>query len=308
MQTLTIGSRRSQLAQIQSRLVQAMLMKAWPDLTVDIVLFDTKGDLNRQAPLPEIGGKGLFTAELEAALRERRIDLAVHSLKDLPVEDSPGLTVIAIPERAKPGDMLISHKANQLAALPTEGVVGTSSLRRAAQILAKRPDLIIKDIRGNVDTRLNKIEDPSLGYDATILAQAGLERMGHAELPQAHIIPFEIMLPAPGQGALGIQSRHDDPEIDHLLAPLDDAHTRAAVEAERAFLAGLGGGCSLPVGAFGQIAQNQLTLQALVAQPDGQKTIRVEGQADITEAKALGKTLAEQALSQGAAGLLVDVN
>jgi len=197
MKTLIIGSRRSKLAQVQSKLIQRMLESAWDELTVNIVLIDTSGDKNRHDPLPKIGGKGLFTAELEEALREGRIDLAVHSLKDLPVEDSPGLTVVAIPERAASADVLICHQANQVDALPQGAIIGTSSLRRAAQILARRPDIRIKDIRGNVDTRLAKVDDPALGYDATILAQAGLDRLGYTDLSQAHPLPPDIMLPAP---------------------------------------------------------------------------------------------------------------
>ncbi len=302
--TLTIGSRRSLLAQVQTNLVRDMLGAAWPELAVEITFIDTQGDLNRHDPLPAIGGKGLFTAELEAALRERRIDLAVHSLKDLPVEDSPGLTVIAIPQRAEPQDMLISHRAVRIEDLPPGALVGSSSLRRAAQLLALRPDLRLKDIRGNVDTRLRKLDDPAQGYDAIILARAGLTRLGHTALPHAHPIPLAVMLPAPGQGALAIQTRAADPATGRYLQVLDHAPTRAAVTAERAFLAGLGGGCSVPVAALGTVAEGQLTLQALVATPDGRQVIRVNGSDSLEAAQALGQCLAAEALSQGARGLL----
>ncbi|MDX1523912.1 MAG: hydroxymethylbilane synthase [Anaerolineae bacterium] len=303
--TIIIGSRRSKLAQIQSHLVRDMLLAAWDEVTVTIELFDTRGDLNRHDPLPKIGGKGLFTAELEAALREGKIDLAVHSLKDLPVEDSPGLTILAIPKRAATEDVLIARHASRIAELPAGAVVGTSSLRRASQILALRPDLQIKDIRGNVDTRLRKVTDPGYGYDATLLAQAGLNRLGYATAPHGHPIPHREMLPAPGQGALAVQGRANDPAMVAYLAPLDDTATRAAVTAERAFFAGLGGGCSLPVAALGQVEGADLHLQALVASPDGAQVVRVAGRGSITEAEALGQRLTAEAVSQGAGELVV---
>jgi hydroxymethylbilane synthase len=304
--TLLIGSRRSLLAQTQSNMVRQMLLAAWDDLNVEIVLMDTQGDLNRHDPLPAIGGKGLFTAELEAALRERRIDLAVHSLKDLPVEDSPGLTVAAVPERADTHDLLISHRATRLEELPEGAVVGTSSLRRAAQILALRPDLRIKDIRGNVDTRLRKLNDPAYGYDAILLARAGLARLGHANLEYAYPLPPAIMLPAPGQGALAVQARADDLEIKAYLQPLEHPPTRAAVLAERTFLAGLGGGCALPVGALGTVSGQELVLQGLVASPDGRRVIRLSRSGPLEAVQMLGKQLAAEALAQGAKELLLN--
>jgi len=304
MKTFVIGSRRSLLAQTQSKLVQQMLLAMWENLEVKIELIDTRGDLNRQDPLPEIGGKGLFTAELEAALREERIDLAVHSLKDLPVEDSPGLTVVAVPERAPTQDMLVSRQANRIEELPQEAAVGTSSLRRAAQILARRADLQIKDIRGNVDTRLRKLDDPAHGYDAILLAQAGLHRLGRTNLNYAYPIPYHVMLPAPGQGALGIQGRANDPETTHYLQVLEHQATRAAITAERAFLAGLGGGCSLPVGALGQVKDESIELQGIVASPDGRRVIRVSGSNKVDSARLLGQKLAAEALARGAAELL----
>jgi hydroxymethylbilane synthase len=301
--SLTIGSRKSLLAQTQSELVRDLLLKAWPELQVKIIFMDTQGDLNWRDPLPAIGGKGLFTAELEAALTQGRIDLAVHSLKDLPVDDSPGLAVVAIPERADTHDMLISRRASRLEDLPSGAVIGTSSLRRAAQLLAQRPDLQIKDIRGNVDTRLRKLDDLAFGYTAIILAAAGLRRLGY-DLPFAHPLSSQIMLPAPGQGALAVQARADDPEAAHYLSALEHFPTRAAVTAERAFLSGLGGGCSLPVAALGQVEANQLTLQGLIASPDGQQVIRVNRSGPVDSALALGRALAQEALAQGAEELL----
>lgn len=305
MKTLIIGSRRSRLAQIQSNLIREKLLAAWDDVEITLELMDTRGDLNRRDPLPAIGGKGLFTQELEEALRQKRIDLAVHSLKDLPIEVSPGLKIVAISERAAIEDMLISRKAARLGDLPEGAVVGTSSLRRAAQILTLRPDMRIKDIRGNVETRLRKLDDPEQGYDAILLARAGLDRLGYTDLEHAYPIPYDTVLPAPGQGALAVQGRANDPVTNRYLQVLDHSSTRAAVTAERAFLAGLGGGCSLPVAALGSITDSQLNLQALVASPDGHQTIRVNQSGPIESAEALGRQLAEQALSQGAEELLM---
>jgi hydroxymethylbilane synthase len=303
LKTLTIGSRKSLLAKTQSELVRQLLLTAWPGLRVEIAFMDTQGDLNRHDPLPAIGGKGLFTAELETALRQGRIDLAVHSLKDLPVDDSPGLTVIAIPERADTHDLLVSHQATRLEELPSGAVVGTSSLRRAAQLLAHRPDLCLKDIRGNVDTRLRKLDDPIFGYAAILLAGAGLQRLGY-QLPYAHPLPFEVMLPAPGQGALAVQARADDPEVAHYLSALDHPSTRAAVTAERAFLNGLGGGCSVPVAALGRVEGAQLSVQGLIASLTGQRVIKVAGSGPVDSALALGRQLAQKALAQDAGSLL----
>lgn len=304
MKQLIIGSRRSQLAQNQSNLVRQQLLAWWTNLEVAIRLMDTRGDLNRHDPLPAIGGKGLFTQELENALRQNEIDLAVHSLKDLPIEDSSGLAIVAIPERAAPNEVLVSRRASRLEDLPEGAVVGTSSLRRAAQVMALRPDIRIKDIRGNVDTRLRKLDDATQGYDAILLAQAGLDRLGYTQLDHAHPIPAYMLLPAPGQGALAIQGRLNDPETAHYLQKLDHPLTRAAVTAERAFLAGLGGGCSLPVGALATVVDQQLHLNALVATPTGNHVIRVQGAAAIEEAQLLGRQLAGEAIAQGAVMML----
>lgn len=304
METLIIGSRRSPLARIQSELVRRLLLESWPDLQVEIEFMDTRGDRNREDPLPAIGGKGLFTAELETALHEGRIDLAVHSLKDLPVEDTPGLAVLAVPERADTHDVLVSRRAARLEDLPQGAVVGTSSLRRAAQVLAQRPDLRIKDIRGNVDTRLAKLDNPEFGYDAILLAQAGLSRLGRADLAYAYPIPHHQVLPAPGQGALGIQGRADDAKTGRYLQVLEHPPTRSAVTAERAFLAGLGGGCSLPVAAMGVVSTARLEVQGLVATPGGDRVIRVSGSDNADAARLLGQRLAEETLARGAGQLL----
>src|SRR5512139_2045784 len=281
--TLTIGTRGSALARWQTAWVSARLKAAWPELTCTLKLFQTSGDKILDKPLPEIGGKGLFTEELEDALRSGEIDLAVHSLKDLPIEDAPGLVLGAIGEREEARDVLISRQYRALTSLPQGACVGTSSLRRSAQLLATRPDLQIRPLRGNVDTRIRKALQNSNGageYAAIVLAAAGVLRLGLG----SHIVEylsFEIMLPAPGQGALAMQCRADDEATRTLLQPIDHAPTRSAVTAERAFLAGLGGGCSAPIAAYAHSAdsgqQSAISLTGLVASTDGRHVIRVTG-------------------------------
>lgn len=292
---LTIGTRGSALARWQTAWVQAKLQAAWPDLPCELRLFQTSGDKILDKPLPEIGGKGLFTEELENALRSGEIDIAVHSLKDLPIDNASGLIVGAIGEREDPRDVLISRQYHTLAQLPRGARVGTSSLRRAAQLLAVRPDLKILSLRGNVDTRLRKAMQGE--YDAIVLAAAGVLRLGFSS-HIAEYLSLEVMLPAPGQGAVAVQCRSDDQRTLDLLKPIDHAFTRSAVTAERAFLQGLGGGCSAPVAAHAQ----EHHLVGLVASQDGQRVIRVSGEGD--DPLTLGNSLAQQALAQGAGELL----
>ncbi len=301
--TLTLGTRSSSLARWQTEYVLKRLQTAWPDLNSQIRLFITSGDRALDKPLPEIGGKGVFTEELENALRAGEIDIAVHSLKDLPIDDAPSLILGAICEREDPRDVLISGKHYTLATLPHSAHMGTSSLRRAAQLLAVRPDLKLLSLRGNVDTRIRKAQNGD--YDAIVLAAAGMLRLDLTE----HItdyLPLEVMLPAPGQGALAVQCRTDDARTRALLAPLDHSPTRAAVTAERAFLDGLGGGCSAPIAAFAQVSDantaSKISLLGLVATPDGSHVIRVNAQGD--DPHALGLQLAQRALAQGAKALL----
>ena len=262
----------------------------------------TRGDQILDTPLPLIGGKGLFTAELEAALRGRSIDAAVHSLKDLPTESSAELTLGAVLERANPADALVSRSGFNLGSLPLGATVGTSSRRRAAQLLLSRPDLTIVDIRGNVPTRIAKALDPDGPYDAVVLACAGLQRLGRLDVI-SQVLPLELMLPAPGQGALAIQCRDEVESLD-LLAPLDHAETRAGTTAERAFLAGLGGGCAVPIAAYARFEGEEISLQGRVAARDGSRQIDVEGHALALEARDLGDRLAGEALALGAAHLL----
>jgi hydroxymethylbilane synthase len=272
-----------------------LLQAAAPGLQIREVLMSTEGDRVLDKPLPEIGGKGLFTAELEQALHAGEIDLVVHSLKDLPVEPAAGLVVAAIPARADAHDVLISAQGWTIDDLPQGAKVGTSSLRRSAQLLARRPDLRLLPLRGNVDTRIRKALQGE--YDAIVLAAAGVTRLG-LESHISQYLPFELMLPAPGQGALAVQCRAVDLELLALLVQIDDPATRAAVEAERAFLQGLGGGCSAPVAAYATVVDGQVNLVGLAASPDGQHMAHVAGVGQ--SARALGLALAVRALEQGA--------
>ncbi|MEK9164492.1 MAG: hydroxymethylbilane synthase, partial [Chloroflexota bacterium] len=271
-------------------------------------LFTTSGDRILDKPLPEIGGKGLFTEELENALRAGEIDVAVHSLKDLPIDDASGLTIGAICQREDARDVLIARDGSTLASLPPGARVGTSSLRRSAQLLAARPDLTLLSLRGNVDTRIRKAvgATPAVApYDAIVLAAAGVLRLGLGEHISEYL-PFDVMLPAPGQGALAVQCRAGDDATLGLLAAIDDPESRAAVTAERAFLNALGGGCSAPVAAYAHFplrtSHSALAMTGLVASPDGRRAVRVSGEGN--DPLALGAELAQQALAQDAGELL----
>jgi len=300
--TLILGSRPSNLARWQTGHILSLLQAAWPGLSCQVVVLVTEGDKVLERPLPEIGGKGVFTAELETALRSGEIDLAVHSLKDLPVDDSPGLCIGAVSQRADSRDVLVSASGKTLAQLPPGARLGTSSLRRAAQLLAVRPDLELLPLRGNVDTRIRKALRGD--YDAIVLAAAGIERL---DLRQ-HIteyLPFDVMLPAPGQGALAVQCRSGDIEVQRLLAPIHDLPTFRCVTAERVFLSALGAGCSAPVAAYAHQDGEQcelLEMQGLVASTDGRRLIRVS--ASGADPLSLGESLAQQALALGAGELL----
>lgn len=299
--TLTVGTRPSPLARWQTNHVIGCLQMVWPELDCRIVPLTTTGDKTLDRPLPEIGGTGLFTEELEAALRSGEIDIAVHSLKDLPIDDAPGLIISAISAREDARDVLISCQGWTLAALPRGAHVGTSSRRRSAQLLAARPDLTLLPLRGNVDTRIRKAMQGD--YDAIVLAAAGVLRLGLSE----HIteyLSFDVMLPAPGQGALAAQCRKDDAATRGLLSAIDDPMSRAAVTTERAFLEALGGGCSAPVAAYAECGMQKGECRAtgLVASLDGRRVIRVLGAGP--DPAALGQQLAQQALAQGAGELL----
>lgn len=306
MGRVVIGTRQSRLALWQAEHIAARLRAFYPTLEVALRPLVTQGDRALDRPLPEIGGKGVFTAELEAALLAGEIDLAVHSLKDLPTAMAAEFTIGAVPERAAPFDALVSRANHTLDELPLGATVGTSSLRRAAQLRAIRPDLRTLSLRGNVPTRLEKLRRPDGPYDAIVLALAGLERLDLAAEVTEVLVP-QVMLPAPAQGALAVQCRSGDEAVRALLAPLDHAPTRRAVQAERAFLSGLGSGCSLPVAALATSDEAGLRLTGRVCAPDGSQAITVEGAAPPDGAEELGHALAMQALSQGAAELLAAV-
>ena len=300
---LVFATRPSKLARWQTNYVINALQRIYPQLECEEMVITTQGDKILDKPLPEIGGKGLFTQELESELLNGAVHCAVHSLKDLPVENPAGLTVGCIPARAEVRDALISANGYTISTLPNGASVGTSSLRRGAQILSLRPDINIQSLRGNVDTRLRKALDGQ--YDAIILAGAGLTRLG-LDNHVTEWLSLDSMLPAPGQGALAVQCRADDEETLALLSKFEDEATRKAVTAERAFLQGLGGGCSVPVAAYAECKmQNEecrIALTGLVISEDGKEAIRVQG--DGLDAFELGKRLATEALSQGANEIL----
>ncbi len=297
---LTAGTRGSSLALWQTNHVISALERAWPGLSCHVKRFKTKGDKTLEVPLPQMGGKGLFTAELEHALREGDIDFAVHSLKDLPTDPSPGLTLGAVTNRTNAQDVLVAHEQWTLETLPTGATVGTSSLRRAAQLHHVRSDLDVQPIRGNVDTRVRKVHDGT--YDAAVMAAAGLERLGLTD-HIAEYLSLDVMLPAAGQGALAVQCRAGDMRILALLAAIDNEADRVATRAERTFLSALGGGCSTPIAAYARVGDDaMIEMNALIVSLDGQRVIRVQGVG--TDAQQLGRELAEEALGQGAQEML----
>lgn len=299
---VVLGSRGSELARVQARRVAEGLRHRWPGLEVAIEWITTTGDRVLDRPLPEIGGKGLFTAELEAALLEGEIHAAVHSLKDLPTDLGDEFAVLGVPEREDPRDVLLGPDGPLLPEELAEGaVVGTSSLRRQAQLLARRPDGRVRDIRGNVETRVRKMRDGD--YDAVILAAAGLRRLGLEGTDGPLLEPPE-WLPAPGQGALGVEGRADDEPTARLVAGVEDAGVRAAVRAERSLLARLEGGCLVPVGALGRASGGEVALDAVVLPPDGSREIRASGRADAADAAGLGRRVAEELIADGADRIL----
>ena len=295
---LTIGSRGSQLALWQAHWVKRELEARGETCRIEII--KTTGDRITDVPLAKVGTKGLFTKEIEEALLDGRIDLAVHSLKDLPTELPAGLIIAAIPAREDPRDALVGATLTTLA---SGARVGTSSLRRVAQLRAVRPDLAIESVRGNVDTRLRKLGEGQ--YDALVMAAAGLRRLGW-EARIAESLPVDVMCPAVGQGALAIETREAS-DAARSCARLDDTATRLGVEAERAVLATLGGGCQVPIGAYGRIAGDRLDLVAIVASPDGTRLIRKNAAGPAGERVRIGEELGRQLLDAGARGILDEV-
>ncbi|MEK7406237.1 MAG: hydroxymethylbilane synthase [Acidobacteriota bacterium] len=296
---LVIGSRGSKLALWQAHWVQERLNELGAASRIEII--KTTGDKITDMPLARVGTKGLFTKELEEALVEGRIDLAVHSLKDLPTELPPGLQLAAIPPREDARDALVGCT---LAELPAGATVGTSSLRRAAQLRALRPGLRVEPVRGNLDTRLRKLDEGQ--YQALVLAAAGLKRLGW-EARISECLPVEVMCPAVGQGALAVETRADVGEAARVCARLDDAATRAVVTAERATLAALGGGCQVPIGAYAELEDGRLRLRAVVISPDGRTLVREQITGEPAAAQQLGSELGRRLLDGGAAAILAAV-
>ncbi len=301
---MIIGTRQSILALWQSNYIADCLRKKYPDCTVTLKKIVTKGDRILDVPLAKIGDKGLFTKELETALIDGEIDLAVHSLKDMPTKLPTGLILTAITKRANAGDAFVSNKYARIEDLPSGAVLGTSSLRRRAQILAARPDLVIVDLRGNIDTRLKKLDTGNM--DAIILAAAGLERLGYKDRIR-EIIPDSFCLPAVGQGALAIETRENDEEVRTMLNFLNHKITQQATDAERAFLSLLGGGCQVPIGVHATIENDNIEITAVIASLDGITVLRDKINGKVENSIALGTELGRKMLETGGQKILAEI-
>ena len=299
---LRIGTRASPLAVWQAEHVRAALLRQHPEITVDIIAMTTSGDTLLDAPLHALGGKGLFVKEIEDALQQQRVDIAVHSMKDVPAQQPDGLEIVAIMAREDVRDAFVSNAFLHPDALPKDARVGSSSLRRRAQLLERYPHLRVDDLRGNVATRLRKLDEGH--YAAIILAAAGLKRLGLSDRI-AHLLDIDCSLPAVGQGAIGIEARSDDRRTRELLAPLADADTHNCVLAERSMNRVLGGDCRLPVAALAQWQGPQMVLRGLVATPDGRRVLHAEARGG--DPVALGMTVAAALVAQGAAQIIADV-
>ena len=301
---IIIGTRGSKLALWQADYVEQRLREEYPGLQVTQKRISTKGDRILDVPLAKIGGKGLFTKELEEEMLSGGIDLAVHSLKDMPAKVPDGLVIAAVTKRLDPGDALVSNRFSSFEELPKGARVGTSSLRRRAQLLCARPDLEMLDLRGNVNTRLRKLDEGE--YDAIVLAVAGLKRLGFADRIR-QVLPREMVLPAVGQGALAIETRADDKETRDMLAFLRDDDTICCTEAERSFLARVEGGCQVPVGVYATAEGDGLNVEAVIASLDGQRFYRGDVNGTRKDAAKLGENLAEKLLDEGGAEILKEL-
>lgn len=301
METLVLGTRGSKLARTQSQWVADRLRLSCPHITVRLEIIQTRGDQDQTMPLPEIGGKGLFTQELDQRLLEGRIDFAVHSMKDLPTDLPEGIAIVAVPQREDPRDALLSRDGVRFADLPPGARVGTGSVRRAAQLKRARSDLRFQDIRGNVDTRIAKVQRGE--YDAVVLAVAGLRRLGLSEAI-SECFDTAMVLPAAAQGALALTGRVDDPRTRELLSHITDAGASRETSAERALLAALGGGCHVPIAANAVIVDSRMTIDGLVSSPDGAEMIRDQMTGPAENARELGRKLAERLLDAGAGEIL----
>jgi hydroxymethylbilane synthase len=298
---IKIGTRGSKLALWQANWVKSVLEKKFPSTPIELIIIKTQGDKILDVPLAKVGGKGLFVKEIEQALLSRRIDIAVHSMKDMPADIPQGLCIGAIPERENPADVFISSSGAGFNDLAAGSAIGTSSLRRGAQLRHARPDIVIRSIRGNLDTRLKKLE--SEAFDALVLAAAGVKRL-NLEHKITEYLDLDFMLPAIGQGALCIETRKDDAIVGPLVASLDHASTRAVVAGERAFLNRLEGGCQVPIAGHGRINGNQFVLTALVAEIDGTRVIKGKKTGPLNSSETMGIDLAEELLARGADKIL----
>lgn len=301
---IVIGTRGSKLALWQADYIEQRLREQYPELSVTQKRVTTKGDRILDVPLAKIGGKGLFTKELEEEMLSGAIDLAVHSLKDMPAKVPDGLVIAAVTKRLDPGDALVSNRFSSFEELPQGAKVGTSSLRRRAQLLCARPDLTMLDLRGNVNTRLRKLDEGE--YDAIVLAVAGLKRLGFADRIR-QVLPRDMVLPAVGQGALAIETRADDKETRDMLAFLRDDDTICCTEAERSFLARVEGGCQVPVGVYATAEGDGLNVEAVIASLDGQRFYRGNVKGTRKDAAKLGENLAEKLLDEGGAEILKEL-
>ena len=301
---IVIGTRGSKLALWQADYIEQRLREQYPELSVTQKRVTTKGDRILDVPLAKIGGKGLFTKELEEEMLSGDIDLAVHSLKDMPAKVPDGLVIAAVTKRLDPGDALVSNRFSSFEELPQGAKVGTSSLRRRAQLLCARPDLTMLDLRGNVNTRLRKLDEGE--YDAIVLAVAGLKRLGFADRIR-QVLPRDMVLPAVGQGALAIETRADDKETRDMLAFLRDDDTICCTEAERSFLARVEGGCQVPVGVYATAEGDGLNVEAVIASLDGQRFYRGNVKGTRKDAAKLGENLAEKLLDEGGAEILKEL-
>ena len=304
MKTIKIGTRGSPLAVWQAGWVRSRILALNPQYEVELVKIKTMGDKITDVPLARVGGKGLFVKEIETALLEGRIDLAVHSMKDVPADIPQGLCIGAVPERENPADALISRNGNSFEDLPKSARLGSSSLRRGAQVLHARPDVTVHPLRGNLDTRIRKLETE--GLDAIIVAAAGVKRLG-LEARITEYLPETIMLPAIGQGALAIETREDDDSTRSLIVPLDHRETRLAVKCERAFLARLEGGCQVPIAARAKIVGDELELTGLVAEVDGSVLLRETITGPVDQPEKLGVELANRLLKKGGREILENI-
>ncbi len=294
---IRIGTRGSLLAVAQAERVASELRRRYPELTPVLVKIKTSGDMFAHIPLSHVGGKGLFIKEIEEALLDGQVDVAVHSMKDVPTEIAPGLSIAAILEREDASDVLISRRGEKLDALPSGARIGTSSLRRQAQLLHFRPDLTVVPLRGNLDTRLRKLDTE--GLDALVVAAAGVNRLGRQQ-EITEVLPLEISLPAVGQGALGLEIRAHDQRVRDLVEPMTHGPSALTIAAERAFLKRLGGGCQVPIAAYGRLEGAELRLVALVINPDGTGVVRGERKGPSALAEEIGFAIGEELLRRGA--------